>query len=108
MIVHSGGHAAGWNNTNDTDSYDTDGVALFHIRGSTDQNTGAVQVAEVAASLNSEDSFVLINPTNVYVWRGHGSNEQEVGVALSIANTLAGSYNGTGGRLVEVSIETVL
>ena len=102
MIVHTGGHASGWRNTNDQDSYDTDGVALFHVRGSNSQNTAAIQVPEKASSLNSEDSFILVNPTHAYVWRGSGSNETEVGVALHIANTLASSFNGTGDRVVEV------
>jgi len=105
MIVHTGGHASGWNNTNDQDSYDTDGVALFHVRGSCAQNTAAIQVREVAASLNSEDSFVLVNPTHVYVWRGSGCNETELSVALNISNTLAGSYNGSGDRVVEILSE---
>jgi hypothetical protein len=47
MIIHTCGNSSGWNNTNDADSYDTDGVALFHVRGTNPSNTSAVQVPEV-------------------------------------------------------------
>jgi hypothetical protein len=102
MIVHSGGHASGWNNVADSDTYDTDGVALFHVRGTHISNTCAVQVAEVASSLNSEDVFVLVTPSHVYVWCGNGCNSDEQSVGLTIAQTLSASYNGTGDRIVEV------
>jgi hypothetical protein len=36
------------------------------------------------------------------VWCGNGSNAEEQNVALNIATTLANSYNGTDGRVVEV------
>ena len=44
MKVHSGGKASGFKNRNDTDSYDTDGIALFIIKGSSALNTSAKQV----------------------------------------------------------------
>ena len=105
MIVHTGGHASGWNNTNDSDSYDTDGTALFHVRGTNTSDLFANQVPERASSFNSEDTFVLVVPTHVYVWRGNGTNEEEAAAGLNVANILAASYNGTGGRVVEVVAE---
>jgi len=39
--------------------------ALFHVRGSSPLNTVAVGVKTVAASLNSEDCFVLVTPSEV-------------------------------------------
>jgi 3-deoxy-D-arabino-heptulosonate 7-phosphate (DAHP) synthase len=67
-LTHQGGHASGFKNSTEGDTYDTDGIALFHVRGSSALNTVAVQVAEVAGSLNSEDCFVLITPTSAFAW----------------------------------------
>jgi villin 1/advillin len=75
----------------DTDSYDTDGVSLFHVKGSNDYNTRAVQVPEVTASLNSGDCFVLLTPNTQYVWLGDGSNHKERDCAKTVAESLKGN-----------------
>jgi villin 1/advillin len=90
MIVHAGGIASGFKNVNDKDSYDTDGVSLYHIRGTNEINTRAVQVEEKAASLNSSDCFVLLTPPTMFVWLGKGANAEEAKVAKNIANVLKG------------------
>jgi Gelsolin repeat/Villin headpiece domain len=91
MVVHTGGRASGFANVNDADSYDTDGVSLFHVKGTNDVNTRAVQVPEVAASLNSGDCFVLLTPATMYVWQGQGANDSERATAHNIAKLLQGS-----------------
>eukprot|EP01006_Ploeotia_vitrea_P014078 TRINITY_DN3738_c0_g1_i1.p1 TRINITY_DN3738_c0_g1~~TRINITY_DN3738_c0_g1_i1.p1 ORF type:complete len:837 (-),score=586.38 TRINITY_DN3738_c0_g1_i1:115-2625(-) len=91
MIVHQGGCASGFANVNDVDSYDTDGVSLFHVRGTNALNTRAVQVEEEAASLNSGDCFVLLTPETMYVWQGKGANADEKEVASNIAKVLQGN-----------------
>ena len=70
MVVHSGGRASGFKNRCDSDSYDVDGTRLFHVRGTNEYNTRAVQVEEAASSLNSNDCFVLETPDCTYVWYG--------------------------------------
>lgn len=70
MIVFSGGHASGFRNIHDYDSYDVDGTRLFHVRGFGADDMRAVQVPEVAASLNSDDVFVLETPSCTYIWNG--------------------------------------
>lgn len=100
MIVHAGGKASGFKNRDDSDSYDTDGVGLFHVKGTNELNTYGIQVAETASSLNSGDCFVLVTPSTVYVWQGRGANADEQVVATNIANILAEDFNGTGGRSV--------
>ena len=102
MIIHEGGRASGFSNSTEEDTYDTDGVGLFHIKGTTDLNTHAVQVEEKASSLNSADCFVLLNPTKAYAWNGKGSNTDEKEVAASIARKLSESYQGTGNRVVVI------
>lgn len=88
FIIHSGGHASAFKNRQDTDSYDTDGVSLYHIRGSNALNTRAVQVAEVPASLNSGDCFVLLTPEIAYIWYGEGANDLERATAKNVAALL--------------------
>jgi villin 1/advillin len=90
FIVHEGGRASGFKNQNDKDSYDADGVSLFHVRGTTPLNTRAVQVPEKSGSLNSGDVFVLLNPTTMYVWQGKGSSADEKSCGQNIAKILQG------------------
>lgn len=91
MIIHAGGCASGFKNLNDKDTYDTDGVSLFHVRGTNDLNTRAVQVPEKAGSLNSGDVFVLLTPNTMFVWYGKGSNEGEKACGNNIAAVLQGN-----------------
>ena len=108
LIIHEGGRASGFHNSQESDTYDTDGIALFHVKGSTELNTHAVQVEEKATSLNSGDCFVLITPTTAYSWKGTGSTAAEQAVANNIRAILAKDYNGTSNRFLsrfEVSIE---
>ncbi|ETW03641.1 hypothetical protein H310_05039 [Aphanomyces invadans] len=90
LIVHAGGKASGFKNRNDEDSYDNDGVSLFHIKGTSELNTFATQVDEIAANLNSGDVFVLTTPKVVYQWQGSGSNSEERRVAANIVSILKG------------------
>jgi len=88
--LHEGGVASGFKNKKDKDSFDTDGISLFHIKGTTALNTRAVQVPEVAASLNSGDCFALLTPGTVYVWKGKGANAEEQKVAQNITAIIQG------------------
>ena len=88
MIVRAGGKASSFRNRQDADSYDMDGISLFHVRGTDQYDTRAVQVAETAPSLNSGDCFVLLTPDIMYVWKGEGANEIEVERATKIAEIL--------------------
>eukprot|EP00002_Diphylleia_rotans_P006181 TRINITY_DN154_c0_g1_i1.p1 TRINITY_DN154_c0_g1~~TRINITY_DN154_c0_g1_i1.p1 ORF type:complete len:804 (-),score=188.33 TRINITY_DN154_c0_g1_i1:762-3173(-) len=90
MIVHKGGRASGFKNAGEGDSYDTDGVSLFHVRGTNALNTRAIQVDEVAASLNSGDAFILVTPETQFIWFGKGSSSVERSYAQSIASLLQG------------------
>jgi len=99
MVVHSGGKASGFANRQDGDSYDTDGISLFHVRGSEPDDTRAVQVAETASSLNAGDCFVLLTPGTMYMWQGSGANLSEVDIATKVAETLKFS------RTLEVVVE---
>ncbi|KAE9023440.1 Villin-1 [Phytophthora rubi] len=88
MIVHAGGKASGFANRDDEDSYDTDGVSLYQVKGTNELNTLAVQVDEKASSLTSGDCFVLVTPKTVYEWQGAGSSSAEREIASKIASIL--------------------
>nr|CAD7424740.1 unnamed protein product [Timema monikensis] len=77
MIVFMGGKASGFRNLKDHDTYDVDGTRLFHIQGTSADDVRAVQVPEVAASLNSDDVFVLETPNATYLWLGNGAIDEE-------------------------------
>ena len=47
-----------------------DGTRLFHVRGTNEFDTRAVQVEERASSLSSNDCFVLETPEATYIWYG--------------------------------------
>jgi len=92
MIVHTGGFPSSFKNKKAEEKTDSSsinkGVALYHIRGTSDMNTRALQVKEVASSLNSGDCFALVSPGTVFLWCGKGSNKHEKDVATNIANIL--------------------
>jgi hypothetical protein len=85
MVVHSGGKASGFKNRSDVDSFDKDGTRLFQIKGTNQYNVRAVQVPEVAASLNSGDAFILETPNKVFLWCGSGSTGDEREFAKTIS-----------------------
>jgi len=105
MIVHEGGNASGAKNRDDVDSRDTDGTALFHVRSTNNSNACGVQVAEICASLNGEDCFVLVTPTHSYCWNGNASNDSERSSAKQIADKLANNYLGQSGRALVILSE---
>ena len=75
--VHQGGKGAGFKNKAAEDTYDTDGVSLFHVRGHSKAGTRTVQVEESARNLNSGDAFILLVPRTLYVWNGRHCSEAE-------------------------------
>jgi len=103
MVVHSGGKASGFKNSTEGDSYDTDGISLYHIKGSSELNTYGVQVEEKARYLNSGDCFALLTPKTMYQWNGGGANDAEKAVAANICDMLKDVP--PGGREVVVLAE---
>ncbi|GFX69527.1 gelsolin, cytoplasmic [Trichonephila clavipes] len=77
MVILMGGHASGFKNIHDHDSYDADGTRLFQVRGTNELNTRAEQVSETSDSLNSNDVFILETPSATFLWIGKDSNEEE-------------------------------
>lgn len=74
MVVFMGGHHSGFRNLQDHDTYDVDGTRFFQVRGTSDDDVRTVQVPEVAASLSSDDVFILETPSTTYLWLGKVTN----------------------------------
>lgn len=91
MVVHAGGHASGFKNRDDKDSYDTDGTRLFQVRGTNDWNTRAIQVEEEPASLNSGDVFLLESPHGNFIWFGKGCSGDEREYGRQIQKAIVGN-----------------
>ncbi|XP_058829411.1 gelsolin, cytoplasmic isoform X1 [Topomyia yanbarensis] len=84
LINFTGGHASGFKNIHDHDSYDVDGTRLFRIRGTCSDDVRADQLPEVASSLASDDVFILETPSATYIWHGVGASESEKEMAAKI------------------------
>ncbi|KAB7498841.1 Gelsolin, cytoplasmic, partial [Armadillidium nasatum] len=89
LVVFMGGKASGFKNIHDHDTYDVDGTRLFQVSGLSDIDTRACQRPEVAASLNSDDVFVLETPSLTYLWKGSGSLEEEHAMGENVAKLVS-------------------
>jgi len=58
---------------------------LLQVHGRSELETKAVQVNLEAASLNTNDCFVLVSPKETYVWLGKGSTGDEKEMAKNVA-----------------------
>lgn len=58
---------------------------LLQVRGNIAEESRATQVPKRAASLNSNDVFVLVGETASYLWCGKGSTGDEREIAKKIA-----------------------
>ncbi|XP_059094950.1 gelsolin, cytoplasmic-like isoform X1 [Tigriopus californicus] len=89
MVVFSGGKASGFKNVHDHDTYDTDGTRLFRVRGTCAEDVRAVQVEEKAASLNSDDTFILETPSKTFIWKGQGTSDDEKEIARGMIEVVS-------------------
>lgn len=71
MIIFKGGHASGFRNVREHETYDPSKPRLFQVKGTSDEDTRAVEVDCVASSLDTEDVFVLDGPSGTYMWIGN-------------------------------------
>ncbi|XP_065059381.1 advillin-like [Rhopilema esculentum] len=62
---------------------------LFHIRGTSNYNMRAVQVAVSASNLNSNDVFLLQNQSVSFVWEGQDASDQEKDFAEDVSDRIA-------------------
>lgn len=75
----------------------SEGLHLYHVRGSNEINAHAVETQASASMLNSNDSFVLIeldaaaSRARTFVWNGLGSNAFEQNAAAAIVRLVSDS-----------------
>uniref|UniRef100_A0A8C5EIL0 Gelsolin-like n=1 Tax=Gouania willdenowi TaxID=441366 RepID=A0A8C5EIL0_GOUWI len=85
MIIHSGGTSRKGGQTQ------ASSTRLFHIRTSSSGNTRAVEVLATAASLNTNDVFVLKTTSALFMWRGTGATDEEMKAAKHVEMFLGGN-----------------
>ncbi|XP_043692454.1 villin-2-like isoform X1 [Telopea speciosissima] len=93
LVVLKGGLSSGYKKNveekglNDK-TYTADGVALIRISGTSVHNNKAVQVDAVAASLSSDDCFLLQSGSSMFNWHGKQSNFEQQQLAAKVAELL--------------------
>ncbi|XP_069012200.1 advillin isoform X2 [Embiotoca jacksoni] len=60
-------------------------VRLFQVHGSDPTNTKTIEVPALAASLNSNDVFLLKSQSGIYLWCGKGSSGDERAMAKQVS-----------------------
>ncbi|KAM3927979.1 villin-1-like [Leptodactylus fuscus] len=83
MIIYEGGTSRSGNTEPEPS------VRLFQVRGTDEYNTKATEVPARAASLNSNDVFVLKTDTMCYLWCGKGCSGDEREMAKTVANIIS-------------------
>ncbi|KAL8603877.1 hypothetical protein ACOMHN_049695 [Nucella lapillus] len=79
---------------------------LFQIRGTNNVNTKAIQVQPRAASLNSNDVFIVDTEKDIYLWVGKGASEEEKKVASEVVKHICPDRNVSDLKLVEEGQES--
>ncbi|KAA8518168.1 hypothetical protein F0562_015642 [Nyssa sinensis] len=93
MVVLKGGISSGYKNyvadkgLND-ETYTADSVALIRISGTSVHKNKAVQVDAVAASLNSNECFLLQSGSSMFSWHGNQSTFDQQQLAAKVAEYL--------------------
>ncbi|XP_065059180.1 advillin-like [Rhopilema esculentum] len=90
MIILKGGMDSGFKSRKASEnSRAKENVNLFQIKGTSELNTRAVEVTARAASLNSNDVFLLKAPQKAFVWEGLGASEDEKKFAEVVSDNVA-------------------
>lgn len=89
LISFLGGHASGFKNLKEHDTYVEGETQVFRVRGTTEENVRASQQVAAASSLESDDVFLVINGDKTYLWQGKDSNELERTLASGFVEHIA-------------------
>ncbi|KAB5514983.1 hypothetical protein PHYPO_G00248840 [Pangasianodon hypophthalmus] len=79
MVVFEGG------TSRKSESNEEPPMRFFQISGTDSSNTKAIEVPAVAASLNSNDVFLLKSQSTVFLWYGKGSSGDERAMAKEVS-----------------------
>uniref|UniRef100_A0AAY4C3L8 Villin-1 n=1 Tax=Denticeps clupeoides TaxID=299321 RepID=A0AAY4C3L8_9TELE len=70
-------------------TYTQPSVRLFHVHGTNEFNTRAIEVPARSSCLNSNDVFVLSTDSRCYLWYGKGCSGDEREMAKSLADIIS-------------------
>ncbi|KAF3689723.1 Advillin p92 [Channa argus] len=82
-------------------------LRLFQVHGSDPFNTKAIEVPAMAASLNSNDVFLLKSQSAVYLWCGKGSSGDERAMAKEISSVICQNSNNVSEEMVAEGQEPI-
>uniref|UniRef100_A0A8B9MJT5 Villin-1 n=1 Tax=Accipiter nisus TaxID=211598 RepID=A0A8B9MJT5_9AVES len=83
MVVYAGGTSRAGSKE------PTPSTRLFHVHGTNEYNTKAIEVPVRASSLNSNDVFVLKTPSCCYLWYGKGCSGDEREMGKMVADIIS-------------------
>uniref|UniRef100_A0A3B4D0I2 Gelsolin n=1 Tax=Pygocentrus nattereri TaxID=42514 RepID=A0A3B4D0I2_PYGNA len=63
-------------------------IRLFQVRSNTAGHARAIEVDAVASNLNSNDAFILVNPSGSMLWVGQGTSDVEKHGAKQLSEIL--------------------
>ncbi|XP_077997752.1 advillin-like isoform X1 [Glandiceps talaboti] len=89
LLIHKGGRASAFANSSQKDKAYTGGERMFQVRGTSEMCTKAIEVPARAASLNSNDVFIVQTPKNIYLWCGKGCSGDEREFAKQICKAIS-------------------
>eukprot|EP01126_Amoeba_proteus_P067464 TRINITY_DN9974_c0_g1_i1.p1 TRINITY_DN9974_c0_g1~~TRINITY_DN9974_c0_g1_i1.p1 ORF type:complete len:347 (-),score=91.63 TRINITY_DN9974_c0_g1_i1:106-1146(-) len=103
MVIRNGGVASGFEALEEKDELADGSPELFHVKGTNERNTKAVQVASKCSSLCSADCFVLNWEMGhkQYIWMGKGAEFVEKEFAKKVATFLREIVKGENWSVVE-------
>ncbi|KAK2862272.1 hypothetical protein Q5P01_001805 [Channa striata] len=82
-------------------------LRLFQVHGSDPFNTKAIEVPAMAASLNSNDVFLLKSQSAVYLWCGKGSSGDERAMAKEVNSVICQNSNDISEEMVAEGQEPI-
>ncbi|CAL8320277.1 unnamed protein product [Merluccius merluccius] len=83
MIIYDEG------SSRENSGYNPPALRLFHVRGTNDFNTQAIEVAARSSNLNSNDVFVLSTEKCCFLWYGKGCSGDERQMGKSLADIIS-------------------
>ncbi|KAG7257054.1 hypothetical protein CRUP_002468, partial [Coryphaenoides rupestris] len=83
MIIYEEG------SSRDNSGYTPPTLRLFHVRGTNDFNTQAIEVSARCSNLNSNDVFVLSTENCCFLWYGKGCSGDERQMGKSLADIIS-------------------
>ena len=89
MVIYTGGATSSFDRSSGRtqQGFHREGdTYLLQVRGTSRMNTKAIEVECRAASLNSNDVFVLHSPSGIFIWNGKGSTGDEREMARHLAS----------------------